>query len=38
MITMDDSLKELYNAGLISQEETMARAEDKTLMRQHFES
>jgi twitching motility protein PilT len=36
MKLMDDSLMELYDAGLISQEEAYARAEQKTLMRQHF--
>jgi len=37
MITMDDSLKGLYNHGLISQEETLARCFDKTNMTKHFE-
>ena len=27
---------ELYDAGLIAQEEAYVRAEQKTLMRQHF--
>ena len=36
MKLMDDSLMELYDAGLISQEEAYARAEQKALMRQHF--
>jgi twitching motility protein PilT len=36
MKLMDDSLTELYDAGLISQEEAYARAEQKSLMRQHF--
>ena len=36
MRLMDDSLTELYDAGLITQEEAYARAEQKTLMRQHF--
>ena len=36
MKLMDDSLIELYDAGIISQEEAYARAEQKTLMRQHF--
>jgi twitching motility protein PilT len=36
MKLMDDSLMELYDAGIISQEEAYARAEQKTLMRQHF--
>ncbi|MGJ8676309.1 MAG: type IV pilus twitching motility protein PilT [Akkermansiaceae bacterium] len=33
MITMDDSLRELYTKGLISQDELMFRSEDKTQMR-----
>lgn len=36
MKLMDDSLMELYDGGLISQEEAYSRAEQKTLMRQHF--
>ena len=36
MKLMDDSITELYDAGLISQEEAYARAEQKQLMRQHF--
>ncbi len=36
MKLMDDSLMELYDAGLISQEETYSRSEQKQLMRQHF--
>ena len=36
MVTMDDSLKELYNAGLISQEEAYMRCTDKILMKEHF--
>ena len=36
MRLMDDSLMELYDAGLIAQDEAYARAEQKTLMRQHF--
>ncbi len=36
MKLMDDSLMELYDAGLISQEEAYTRAEQKALMRQHF--
>ncbi|MGB0775140.1 MAG: type IV pilus twitching motility protein PilT [Akkermansiaceae bacterium] len=36
MITMDDSLKNLYVKGKISQEEAMFRAEDKGQMRQYF--
>lgn len=38
MKLMDDSLMELYDAGLISQEEAYIRAEQKTLMKQHFAS
>ncbi len=36
MKLMDDSLMELYDAGIISQEEAYSRAEQKTLMRQHL--
>jgi twitching motility protein PilT len=36
MKLMDDTLMELYDAGLISQEEAYVRAEQKALMRQHF--
>lgn len=38
MRLMDDSLRELYDAGIISQEEAYARAEQKTIMQQHFSS
>lgn len=38
MITMDDSLRSLYDKGLISREECESRAEDKILMRKYFES
>ena len=38
MKLMDDSLMELYDAGLISQEEAYTRAEQKALMKQHFAS
>ncbi|MEM0898045.1 MAG: type IV pilus twitching motility protein PilT [Verrucomicrobiota bacterium] len=38
MVTMDDSLKELYNKGLITQEEALGRANDKEVMRKHFEA
>ena len=38
MITMDDSLKNLYNQGLISQDECMSRAGDQDVMRKHFEA
>jgi twitching motility protein PilT len=38
MRLMDDSLTELYDNGLISQEEAYARAEQKQIMRQHFAS
>ena len=36
MKLMDDSLMELYDADLISQEEAYSRADQKTLMRQHL--
>ena len=36
MRLMDDSLLDLYAKGLISQEEAMARADQKQVMRQHF--
>ena len=36
MITMDDSLRDLYTKGKISQEEAMFRCEDKTQMRSFF--
>jgi twitching motility protein PilT len=36
MKLMDDSLMELYDAGLISQDEAYSRSEQKALMRQHF--
>ena len=36
MKLMDDSLTELYDTGIITQDEAYARAEQKTLMRQHF--
>src|SRR5688572_20049537 len=36
MKLMDDSLLELFQAGIISQEEAYSRAEQKALMRQHF--
>ncbi len=38
MKLMDDSLMELYDSGLISQEEAYIRAEQKGLMKQHFAS
>ena len=37
MITMDDSLKNLYNQGLISQDECMSRANDQANMKAHFD-
>ena len=37
MITMDDSLKKLYNHGVISQEEALSRCFDKSNMVKHFE-
>lgn len=36
MKLMDDSLTELYDAGLISQEEALERCEQKAQMRAHF--
>ena len=36
MITMDDSLRNLYMKGKISQEETLFRSEDKVQMREYF--
>jgi twitching motility protein PilT len=36
MKLMDDSLMELYDAGIIAAEEAYARAEQKALMRQHL--
>ena len=36
MITMDDSLKELYNKGKISQEDAMYCCEDKADMKEYF--
>jgi twitching motility protein PilT len=38
MIPMDDSLRSLYSANLISREECESRAEDKTIMRTYFKS
>jgi twitching motility protein PilT len=38
MITMDESLRQLYVKGLISREETMFRSDDKSQMRAFFES
>lgn len=38
MVLMDDSIKALYNKGLITQEEAFLRAEDKQEMAQHFRS
>ena len=38
MITMDESLRNLYNKGVISQEETLFRCEDKVQMREYFQS
>lgn len=36
MITMDDSLRALYNKGLVDQEEVLFRSEDKAQMREYF--
>lgn len=38
MITMDDSLRNLYSENLISREECESRAEDKVIMRNFFKS
>lgn len=38
MITMDESLKNLYAKGLITQEEALFRCEDKALMQSYFQS
>jgi twitching motility protein PilT len=38
MITMDESLRQLYVKGIISKEETLFRADDKVQMRAFFES
>jgi twitching motility protein PilT len=38
MITMDESLRKLYVQGLITPEEALYRAEDKTQMRAFFQS
>ena len=38
MRLLDDSLIELYNQGIITQEEAYSRAEQKQLMRQNFAS
>jgi len=38
MILMDESLKKLYNTGIISQEECLSRANDTADMEKHFSS
>ena len=38
MITMDESLRQLYAQGTITQEETLFRSEDKAQMKAYFES
>jgi twitching motility protein PilT len=38
MVTMDESLRQLYIKGIISREETLFRAEDKSNMKAFFES
>ena len=38
MITMDESLRNLYNKGLITQEEALYRCTDKTMMKSYFQS
>ena len=37
MKLMDDSLRSLFEQGLVAQEECMMRSEDKTLMKKYFE-
>jgi twitching motility protein PilT len=38
MITMDESLRNLYSQGLVSQEEVLFRCEDKHQMKLFFQS
>jgi twitching motility protein PilT len=38
MVTMDESLRQLYVKGLISREETLFRSDDKFQMKEFFES
>jgi len=38
MVTMDESLRKLYVQGVITAEEALYRAEDKTQMRAFFQS
>ena len=38
MVTMDDALRKLYIQGFITQEETLARSEDKIEMQRFFKS
>lgn len=38
MITMDESLKELYMKGILSQEDALFRCEDKAQMKAFFSS
>lgn len=38
MVTMDDALRKLYMQGLITQDETFARSEDKIEMQRFFKS
>ena len=38
MITMDESLRQLYVQGLISRDETLFRSDDKNQMKAFFES
>lgn len=37
MITMDDSIKKLYDKGIITQEEALSRCEDQASMKQYFQ-
>ena len=38
MITMDESLRQLYVKGIISKDETLFRSDDKNQMKSFFES
>ena len=37
MITMDDSIKKLYDKGTITQDEALSRCEDQASMKQYFQ-
>ena len=38
MVTMDDALRKLYTQGIITQQETLMRSEDKIEMQRFFQS